>query len=212
METAKASLGGFLIAFVGGAFVSGVIIFGVGNAKIQKLNGELQKSQKQAADSAADAHRLKLIVSDNEELVANSKQCWESLVQARAQLIQSMGAKISQDAELDSLRNQVQQVQYLPAPAQPQEVTAATILYEPQGRELAGIPLGHGLLRFQLATGPLISALLPQLGGMQPKWYVPGKVIPTFVGNTTGAQIFFFDFSTQQMEGPYAPQSVSARQ
>lgn len=200
---------------LGGAFVASALYPDA--QKLHTLQGQIEKERAELKQSNAQIADLNVSATKNEDLISNSKQCWESLTQARAQLILYMGNNSSQRAEIDSLKGQVEQVRYLPAPALPQQITAATILYEPQSRELAGtgIPLAHGMLelRLGLAAGPAISARVPQeLGGMQPRWYVPGKVIPTFLGNPGATQIFFFDFATQRMDGPYQPQYTSARQ
>lgn len=83
--------------------------------------------------------------------------------------------------------------------------TTATILYEPQS-ENAGIPLLNGMV--QLSLGPKLGNI-PTLTGMAPRWFIPGKVRPTFVGNPAGIQIFYFDQKTKRMDGPYLPEIVN---
>lgn len=207
-----------LFGIVLGSGLGGVAVY----SQLQQTKNDLQSTTNAMESYRRELDRAKAQIADlnvagtsDKDLVSNSKQCWESLTQARAQLILYMGNNSSQLAEIDSLKQQARNVQYLPAPPPPQEVTAATILYEPQTRELGGIPLAHGMLKlkFGLAAGPALSALVPQqLSGMQPRWYVPGKVIPTFVGNPGATQIFFFDLNTRQMDGPYQPQYTPASQ
>ena len=39
----------------------------------------------------------------------------------------------------------------------------------------------------------------------QPRWVIPGRVVPQVSGDATGAEYYYFDQVTGRKEGPYKP-------